>query len=89
MMQTGGFKLNEFRIEDRQVRLLQDDVAAIAYKVYEELTVDGKKVTLDAADSSVWVRRTGVWRCAVHTESLSGDPDGRDRKKTGWLSSRR
>ncbi len=82
MMENGGFSLNAFKIENPQVRLLEDDVAAIAYKVHEELTVDGEKISLDAADSSVWVRRTGQWRCAVHTESLPGDPYGRDRKKT-------
>ena len=34
----------------------------------------------DAA-MSVWVRSGGQWRCAMHTESLAGDPCGRDRKK--------
>jgi len=29
-----------------------DDVAILAYKVHEELTVDGKPVKLDAADAS-------------------------------------
>jgi len=47
--------------------------------VHEELTVEGKPVTLDAADSSTWVRRDGHWLCAAHTETLSGDPYGRDR----------
>lgn len=62
------------------MRLLEDDVALVAYKVHEDLTVDGKKVSMDAADSSVWVRRNDQWRCALHTESLAGDPYGRDRK---------
>jgi hypothetical protein len=62
-----------------QVRLLRDDVAIVAYQVYEELTVDGKPVTLDAADSSTWVRRNGRWLCALHTEAIAGDPFGRDR----------
>jgi hypothetical protein len=37
--------------DDAKVRLLGDDVA-IAYNVREQLTVDGKPVTLHAADSS-------------------------------------
>jgi len=65
--------------DDAQVRLVQDDVAVVAYKVHEELTVDGKPVSLDAADASTWVRRNGQWRCALHTESIAGDPYGRDR----------
>jgi hypothetical protein len=35
---------------------------------------------MKAADSSTWVRRDGRWVCAVRTESLSGDPFGRDRQ---------
>jgi hypothetical protein len=65
--------------DDAQVRLLQDDVAVVAYKVHEELTVEGKPVSLDATDSSTWVRRNGQWRCALHTEAIAGDPFGRDR----------
>jgi hypothetical protein len=53
-------------------------LAIVAYQVHEELTVDGKPVTLDAADSSTWVRRNGRWLCALHTEAIAGDPFGRD-----------
>ena len=84
MMKSPNYTLDRFELkDDAQVRLLGDDVAAVAYTVHEELTVDGKPVSLDAADTSVWVRRDGRWLCAVHTESLSGDPFGRDRRKSG------
>jgi hypothetical protein len=43
------------------------------------LTVDGKPVTLDAADASIWVQRDGRWVCALHTESIGGGPFGRDK----------
>jgi len=75
----------KFRIEDVyfgpdvQVRLLGSDTAVLAYTVHERLTVDGKSVTIDAADASTWVRRDGRWLCALHTESIKGDPFGRDR----------
>lgn len=62
-----------------KARLLGDNTAVLAYDIHEELDVDGKPVSLDASDSSVWVRRDGQWLCAVHTESLAGDPYGRDR----------
>jgi len=62
-------------------RSLSDDVAVIAYKVHEKVTVEGKTLAFEAADCSTWVRRDGRWVCAVHTESLAGDPFGRDRKK--------
>jgi len=80
MLQAGGWTLHEVTLSDMQVRLLGDDVAVIAYKVKERLTVDGKPLTVEAADSSTWVRREGEWMCALHTEALLGDPFGRDRR---------
>jgi hypothetical protein len=66
--------------DDARVRLLGNDFAILAYNVHEELTVEGKPVTLDAADASTWVRRDGRWLCALHTESIVADPFGRDRR---------
>lgn len=80
MLQSGGWTLHEFTLTDVQVRLLGDDVAVLAYKVKELLTVDGKSLTVEAADSSTWVRREGQWVCALHTEALLGDPFGRDKR---------
>ncbi len=81
MMQGARWEILDFTIDDAvQVRLLLDEVAVIAYKVREELIVEGAPVTLEAADSSVWVHRQGRWLCAVHTQSVLGDPFGRDRK---------
>jgi hypothetical protein len=81
MMKAASYTLNDFEIsKDAKVRLLGDDVAIVAYKVREDLIVEGKPVTLEAADSSTWVRRNGRWVCALHTESLAGDPFGRDRR---------
>jgi len=81
LMQTGTWTLHEFDIHDAQVQQLSDDVAIIGYKVREKLTVDGKPLTMEAADASTWVRKNGRWVCALHTESVAGDPYGRDRTK--------
>jgi ketosteroid isomerase-like protein len=80
MLQAGGWTLHEFTLTDIQLRLLGDDVAILAYKVKELLTVDGKSLTVEAADSSTWVRREGQWVCALHTEALLGDAFGRDKR---------
>ena len=81
MVKSASYTLLRFDIKPgAQVRLLSDDVAIVAYQVHEELTVDGKPVGLDAADSSTWVRRDGRWLCAMHTEAIAGDPFGRDRR---------
>ena len=81
IMRAATYTLHDFELKDTEVRLLSDDVAILAYKVHEELTVEGKPLSLDASDSSTWVKRDGRWVCALHTESLPGDPFGRDRGK--------
>ncbi len=80
MMTDASWSLHDYDVSDVQVRLLSDDVAIVAYKVTEDLTVEGKPVKLEAADSSTWVRRNGQWVCALHTEAIAGDPFGRDRR---------
>jgi hypothetical protein len=81
MMQNAPYTVDDFELDDDfQIRMIGSDVAIIAYKVHEELTVEGEPVTLDAAETSTWIRRNGSWVCALHTESLTGDPFGRDRR---------
>lgn len=82
MMNAANYTLDDFEVEDPEVRMIDKDVAILAYKVHEHLTVDGSPVALDAADVSMWVRRRGQWVCALHTESVIGDPFGRDRDTT-------
>jgi hypothetical protein len=81
LTREGEWELERYTFDEAaaQVHFLNDDIALVAYPVKERLTVDGKQVNLEANDSSVWVRRDGEWRCAMHTESLAGDPFGRDR----------
>ena len=81
MLKQGGYLLRDFEIDpDVKVKMIGEDVAVIAYKVREDLTVDGKPVKLEAADASTWVRRDGRWVCTLHTEAIAGDPFGRDRR---------
>lgn len=81
MLSSPTWTLNDFALSDVQVRVVNDDVAIVAYKVREEMTVEGKPLSLEAADASTWVRKNGQWLCALHTESITGDPFGRDRAK--------
>jgi uncharacterized protein (TIGR02246 family) len=82
MTEEGQWELEHFTVDERtaQVRFLNDDVALVAYKVNERVAVDGETVNMEANDASVWVRRDGEWLCAMHTESLAGDPFGRDKR---------
>ena len=77
----GKWQLKQFSFDEKttQVRFLSDDVALVAYTVDEHVEISGKTVPITANDASVWVRRDGEWRCAMHTETLAGDPYGRDR----------
>lgn len=81
LTREGDWELERYTFDEStaQVQFLNEDVALVAYKVKEKLTVDGKAVNLEANDSSVWVRKNGEWLCAMHTESLAGDPFGRDK----------
>lgn len=75
-----NYKLQNFEFtNDYQVSVLDDNTAVIAYKVKESLDVAGKPIQLELAESSTWRRRNGKWVCCLHTETISGDPFGRDR----------
>jgi hypothetical protein len=77
MLGESTHELRSFSLDDVHFRRLSNDVVALAYKVSEELTVDGKTINLVAYDSSVWMNRDGEWVCVVHTEAPAGDPFGR------------
>ncbi len=81
MMEHGTWTLHKFEFSDVQFTQVTPDVVVIAYKVREDLTVDGKPLSMEAADASTWVKKDGAWVCVLHTESVLGDPYGRDRKK--------
>ncbi len=74
------WQLKSFQLDDLKVMFPSDDVAVIAYTVTEEMEVEGEPVTLKAADATTWIRQDGEWLAALHTESVLGDPFGRDRK---------
>lgn len=73
------WELRDFDLgKDGQVREIAPGVIVSAYKVDERLMVDGEERQLEAYDTSVWVKKDGGWVCAMHTETLAGDPFGRD-----------
>jgi hypothetical protein len=80
MKKPQNYKLKDFEIHnDYQVSLLNADTAIIGYKVKESLDVEGKAINLEAAEASTWIRQGGKWTCSLHTETITGDPFGRDR----------
>ena len=76
------YTITDYRIDPQSVRInhIREDVVSIAYGVHEDMQMaDGKPVKLDAFDISVWKKTENGWACVLHTESLKGDPFGRDR----------
>lgn len=79
--QRKGWSLKRFEITELNALPAGEGAAVAIYKVHEEMEVEGQAITLDAVDSSTWVRQGDGWVCVMHTESLLGDPYGRDRAK--------
>lgn len=83
MLKTPSWKLLSFKLkEGAKMRQIGSDAAVLAYEVHEDLSVDGKPISLEAAECSTWIRRDGRWVCCQHSESIEGDPFGRDRVTT-------
>ena len=80
MSGDSSWKLHGFKMDKVDVQFPGDDVAVIGYVIEEDMTVEGKKIELQAAETSTWVRQDGKWLCASHTESILGDPFGRDKQ---------
>ena len=74
MVESATYTIKGYRIDPQTTRInrLCDDVLAISYGVHEDLEVD-------AFDTSVWKQTDTGWTCVLHTESIKGDPFGRDR----------
>jgi hypothetical protein len=76
LINAADASVRDFAISSAEVRLLANDVAVVAYQVREDLTMEGRLVTVDAVDASTWVRRDGHWVCALHSETLAGEMPG-------------
>ena len=63
MMSGAQYTLNNFKLEKESavVAMISADVAILAYKVHEDLTVEGRKISIVASESSTWVNRNGKW----------------------------
>lgn len=76
MTEEENWTLESYEFEDVNVVTPADDVAIIAYKVRQNVTMDGKKQALRAADSSTWVRGPDGWECHAHSETFLQDGKG-------------
>jgi ketosteroid isomerase-like protein len=72
MAERGDWELDKFEFSDVEVIFPAEDTAIIAYKVHQTGTMKGRKMDLECADSTTWVRDGRDWKCALHTESIVG-----------------
>jgi len=70
MTEEGKWKLESYAFSDVEVSTPTPDVAIIAYKVKQKVTMDGKTQDMQAADSSTWVRGPDGWECHAHSETF-------------------
>ncbi len=71
MAEKGSMVVKSFALSDMDVVLANEDTAVLTYRVQQSLSERGKseEIKQEMADSSVWVRKDGEWRCAMHTET--------------------
>lgn len=70
MTEEGKWTLESYAFSDVEVSTPTPDVAIIAYKVKQKVTMDGKTQDMQAADSSTWVRGPDGWECHAHSEAF-------------------
>lgn len=70
MTEEGDWTLESYKFEDVEVVTPAPDVAIIAYKVTQKVTMGGKPQELQAADSSTWIRGADGWECHAHSETI-------------------
>ena len=70
MTESGNWTLDSYDFDEIEVTVPTPDVAIIAYKVHQKVTMDGKPQDLHAADSSTWIRGPAGWECHAHSETM-------------------
>ncbi|MEO7885870.1 MAG: nuclear transport factor 2 family protein [Polaromonas sp.] len=71
MAEQGSMVVKSFKLSDVEVMFPTEDTAVLTYKVEQAISKRGEshEVRQDMTDSSVWTRKDGQWRCAMHTEA--------------------
>jgi hypothetical protein len=80
MTRDGQWTLQNFKMDKVEVVQPNADSAIIAYEVRQTGDLKGQPMDLRCADSSVWVKEGGDWKCALHTETILEDVNARLRE---------
>src|SRR5438045_9425104 len=71
MAKEGSMVVKSFELSDMNVLFPNDATAVVTYKAKQVIQERGKSASVKQAmaDSSVWTRERGKWRCVIHTET--------------------
>jgi hypothetical protein len=71
MAEQGPMVIKSFELSNMNVLFPDENTAVLTYHARQALSERGKseEIQQDMADSSVWMRKHGGWRCVMHTET--------------------
>ena len=71
MAEHGSMVIKSFELSDMNVVFPTEETAVLTYHVKQALAQRGQtqEMEQEMADSSVWTRKDGSWRCVMHTET--------------------
>jgi hypothetical protein len=72
MAEEGPMVVTSFELNDVDVVFPTADTAVVTYRVNQSVAPREKAEDIrqeEMADSSVWTRKGGSWRCVMHTET--------------------
>lgn len=71
MAEQGPMVIKSFELSDMNVLFPDQNTAVLTYRAKQALAARGeaKEIQQEMADSSVWLRKNGEWRCVMHTET--------------------
>lgn len=85
MAEQGNMVITSFELSDVNVMFPSDDIAVVTYQVLQTMAERGEDddegVEQLMADSSVWLRKDGEWRCFMHTETEVDDGEYDDEEE--------
>ena len=70
MAADDSYRLVDFKLSDMDVVFPRDDLAIATYRASQSMEKAGRKLQMQAFDSSTWIRQREGWKCVAHTESL-------------------
>lgn len=74
MTEDDSWALDSYSLSDVQFVLPAPDVAIIAYKARQKVTMGGKTREFEAADCSTWIKGPAGWECHAHSETPLSAP---------------